>query len=211
VIGVIAASILAGCTPKPPVKQMVLDPKIVKSLSANYWVASDAAGTAISPDSKYVLLVQGGPENRVVAAVPLASDNQKDVSLYSVSNSYLESSSLDFIPVGWLSNTQVVFLAVGWQAQGPSKAKRGVAILTGDISKGSSEEMTFIPLDEGYVHNVKYLPDSGKVLLDVTQAIWAVDVKSKSAKLVKGGLPTYDGMFAARLSPDSSAYIYQLH
>lgn len=211
IVGVVSAFLLAGCTPTPPAKQMVLDPKVVKTWAVDYWVASDAAGTAISPDNKYVLLVQGGPEERIVAAVPLAADDQKDIPLYTVSNSYLQNSSLDFIPVGWLSETQCMFLATGWQYQGPHKEQRGVAVLIGDVSKSSAEEMTFIPLEEGSVHNVRYQPETGKVYLDITQAIWTVDVKSKTAKLVKGGLPTYDGMFMARMSPDSSAYVYQLH
>ena len=35
--------------------------------------------------------------------------------------------------------------------------------------------------------------------------------KGKTARAVKEGLPTYDGLFYSRLSPDASAYVYELH
>ena len=211
VITAISASLLAGCAPKSPAKEMVLDPQIVKSWTVDYWVASDAASTAISPDNKYMLLVQSGPSERVVAAIPLASGDSKEVQLYKVSNSYLETANLDFLTVGWLSATDCVFLAVGSQALGPNEGKRGVSVLVGNVSTGKVDDAAFIPLEQGYVHNVRFPAGSGKVYLDVTQAIWTVDLATKAAKIVKDGLPTYDGMFMARMSPDSSSYVYQLH
>ena len=211
IISAISASLLAGCTPKPPVTEMVLDPKVVKSWAVDYWMASDAAATVISPDNKYMLLVQSGPSERVVAAVPLVAGDSKEVQMYKVNNSYLETANLDFLAVGWLSSTKCVFLAVGSQALGPNEGKRGVSVLTADVTTGTAEETAFIPLEEGYVHNVRFLAGSGKVYLDVTQAIWSVDMATKAAKIVKDRLPTYDSTFMARMSPDSSAYVYQLH
>lgn len=203
---------VSACTPPAPVTEKVLDPRIVKSWNVDYWVASDSAKTSISPDGKYLLLVQAGPEERVVAAVPLTEGDSEEVQLYRVDNSYLASSaSLDFLTVGWMSPTECAFLAVGDQNQGPNKGKRGISILGGDITTGKSQEFAFIPLEMGHVRNMRFDPATGKLYLDMTGAIWTVDTKGKTARAVKEGLPTYDGLFYSRLSPDASAYVYELH
>lgn len=211
VVTAIFASSLAGCAPKPPPIELVVEPKIVKSWDVDYWVASDAVGAAISPDSKYVMIVQSGPSERIVAAVPLGADDTKEIPLYKVPNSYLETKNLDFLTSGWLSPTKAVFIATGRQYEGPHKDEWGVAVFTVDITKPVAEEVVFIPLREGYVHNQRLMPGTGRLYIDITKAIWAVDVGAKTAKVVRDGLPTYDGMFAARMAPDASAYIYQLH
>jgi hypothetical protein len=54
------------------------------------------------------------------------------------------------------------------------------------------------------------LSESGQLSLEVTGAVWNFDMKGKTGKLVKDGLPTYS-LFPARVSPDASAYIYELH
>ncbi|MGE5580467.1 MAG: hypothetical protein ACM3WU_10530 [Bacillota bacterium] len=213
IVAVLVLAVAASaCTPPAPATEKVLDPKIVKSWNVDYWIASDSARTAMSPDSKYVLLVQAGPEERVVAAVHLAKDDAKEIQLYRVDNSYLQSSkSLDFLTVGWTSETKCVFIAAGDQNEGPNQGKRGVSILEGDTASGKSQEFAFIPLEQGHVRRMNYDSATGKLHLDITGAIWVVDTKGKTARLVKDGLPTYDGLFYSRLSPDASAYVYELH
>jgi hypothetical protein len=221
------ASFPAGCLPaksrgsapggsgsKPPPKQLVLDPQVVKSVPVSYWAYSDEPGAAISPDGKYVLMVQRSQEGSKVAAVPLTEGaGERDVVLYSVGREWIEkpTSALEYVSVSWMSNTRCLFLSSGLQSQGPNKGKSGIAVLAGDVSTGTSEEIAFITLTEGLAHSVKYVPSAGRLFLHVTQSIWGVDVNAKSVKLVKGGLPPYDSLFMARISPDATALVYELH
>ena len=88
--------------------------------------------------------------------------------------------------------------------------KRGISVFCGDITIGKSEEISFIPLDQGYIHHLNYLPEKAELTLDTTNSIWNVDMKSKTARLIKGDLPARDSTFQASISPDSSAYVYEL-
>lgn len=139
-----------------------------------------------------------------------AVQNPKEVRLYTVLNSDLEESSLEFKTIGWVSETECAFLAVGWQVQGPNRGKRGISVFSGDIATGKSEEISFIPLDQGYIHHLNYLPEKAELTLDTTHSIWNVNIKSKTARLIKGDLPARDSMLQASISPDSSAYVYEL-
>lgn len=215
-LAIFAALFLAmaasACKTPAPVTERVLDPQIVKSWDVDYWIASDSARTGISPDGKYVLLVQAGQEERVVAAAPLAKDDSKEIALYRVPNSYLGSyTSLDFLTAGWTSETKCVFIAAGDQYDGPNKGRQGISILEGDITTGKSQELAFIPLEHGHVRQWHYDPAEGKLFLDITGAIWVFDTNAMKLTLVKDGLPSYDGLFYSRLSPDCSAYVYELH
>ena len=205
-----SASLLPGCAPAGPVVGRVLDPWIVKSWPVSDWIASDRAATAISPDGAYMLLVQAGPEERVVKAVPLAPENANEIRLYEVDNTYLEKSSLDLEVIGWISETECAFLAAGWQYRGPNEGRYGIGVLTADIETGACEETAFIPLSEEHVQRFTYLPESGQLSLEVTGAVWSVDMKGKIARPVTGGLPT-NNLFPASVSPDASAYIYERH
>jgi len=220
---VVFSSVLAltACT-KPVVPpalaaELVLDPQIVKSFEVDYWVASGAPNLAISPDDKYMLMVQAGANERIVAAVLLAAGDQTDISLYTVSNSHVSNSSLDLITAGWLSETKCVYVAVGDQPDGANAGKYGAAVFVGDISTGKAEEVSFIELEKGgNVTDARLFPDKGSLYLVLGQTmlpgeVWTVDLVAKNQKLVREGLPTYDNMFIGRMSPDGSAYAYQLH
>lgn len=209
-----SASLLPGCAPAGPVIEKALDPWIVKSWPVSYWVASHRASTAISPDGVYMLLVQAGPEKRVVTAIPLAPEDSDEIRLYEVDNAYLEKSSLDLEVIGWISETECAFLAAGSQFTGPNEGRYGISLLTADIETGRCEETAFIPLSEEHLQGFTYLPESGQLSLEVTGAVWSFDLRDKSkgktARLVKDGLPTYS-LFPASVSPDASAYIYEDH
>lgn len=229
---VIAVTVLAitagGCSRPAPVDQRVLDPKTVKSWSFDRWISPEGASTAISPDGKFMLVARQGAEEYLVSAVSLvdeslaadnasegapgdtsegAAQNPTEIRLYTIPSSDLEAK---FKRIGWVSETECAFLALGWQVRGPNAGKRGISIFSGDISAGKSEEISFIPLDQGYIHHLNYLPEKALLTLDTTNSIWNVDMKSKTARLIKGDLPNRDSTFQASISPDSSAYVYEL-
>ncbi len=216
---------MSGCEPPALVSRKVLDPKTVKSWSVDRWISPEGAFTAISPDGKFMLVTRPGPEEYVVTAVPLvdapltagntvgsaAESAGQEVFMYRVDNSDLEMSSLEFKRVGWISETECAFLVVGRQVQGPNKGQRGISVYAGDISTGRSEEISFIPLAGGYIQNLSYLPKKAVLTLDIPEAVWSVDMKSGTARLVKGDLPTHYSTFQAAMSPDVSAFVYELH
>lgn len=225
----LSVSVLAGCgpaapagnqggtgqgtqPPAPPVKKAVLDPQVIRTKQIPYYAYSNDPAAAVSPDGKYVLMVQRSQADMKIAATPIAASGD-DVVLYSVSADWMQNSSIDYLPIGWLSNTEALFISVGWQSQGPNKGDRGAEVLIGDVTKGTSRQLTFIPLPtQGeYLSGAAYSATRGKLFIEVPRAIWAVDLVSKSAKEVAGNLPTYDGLFYSRVAPDASAYVYQLH
>jgi hypothetical protein len=102
--------------------QKVLDPTIVKSWPVEYWIASGSAANAISPDGRYMLLVQAGSKERVVAAIPLTPDSTKEVRgvYYQVSEvtgrSEIWYGALGKTPVQPEENKPVRIAGGYWQA-----------------------------------------------------------------------------------------------
>ena len=206
-----------GCEKVPlgPVTEKVLDPKIVKSFPVDYWVSS-TPNKAISPDGKYAQIVKWGTEANAVVALPLAADGAEsgagDIELFKAKRTDDYGEYVELIGVGWISDTACVFIVSGVQPQGPHEGARGVAAYTADIVTGQAEEIDFIPLekDRGTLNGAELVAESGKMLIHISKEIWAVDLQTKSTHLVKGELPTYDGLFTPRLSPDGTAYAYRI-
>ncbi|MGE5484621.1 MAG: hypothetical protein ACM3X4_06360 [Ignavibacteriales bacterium] len=164
---------------------------------------------AISPGGEYVLAALSGDSGRSVVAISL--DGSGGVrTLHSVDRAYLQRAAFGYYPLGWLSETRYAFAISGWQNSGPNKGKHGVAVLTGDLESGQSREVAFIPVPQGVFRSAAFERETGKAHFSVTSAIWECDVDTGETRLVKGGLPVYDGLFRCRRSPDGRYYVYEL-
>ncbi|HHX28970.1 MAG TPA: hypothetical protein GX716_08205 [Firmicutes bacterium] len=206
----VLAIILAGCSSKTPGgTELVLDPKpgVTKELSGDLY--TDHPGHAISPEGEYLLAEQSDDDGLHIVAVSL-EDDTGDVVLNTVRNQD-SGGYTGQVPIGWTSPTTCVFLVSGKQVQGPNKGKHGVAIMLGDVAVPKTEELGFIELESGSFHSVTFVESDSKVYVHVSKALWEYDIKRESLKLVKGDLPTYDGLFSIGISPSGKYAVYELH
>ena len=212
----------------PPVFSFVDDGVTVESYPVQGSFGSNA-GPAISPDGKYILGTLPGSGSPSVAAFPLQR------GLAPIEFAGLPSATPDtsrIARLGWVSDTECVFLMDGILPPGGSEGEPGVAVYQGRVSDGSSRVISFIPgascrqgaFYPGEIRGEWLLPGESKVYLHlrvvenagtydvwVYRAFWEVDLRSGKARLLKGKLPTYDGLFRAALTSDGRYFTYELH
>ncbi len=199
----LAMTILSGCSNKTPgMSETVLDPQevLTKVLSGDLFTRYPHQ--AISPGGDYLLAEVGDS----MLAVSLKEDDTEDLVLHTISGQD-SSGYVRMVPVGWTSPTTCVFLIAGAQAQG---GKYGVAVMQGDVTNPGAEEVGFIEIESGVYHSFTFIEEESRVYVHVSKALWECDLKTRSLRLVKSDLPTYDGLFAVRVSPAGRYAVYQL-
>lgn len=211
----LSALTLSGCfggdqRKKPPVSA-VFDPEIRAEFQLDEWAWAERPDHVISPDGKYALLGLYGESGQDIAAIPLDVDDHRPIVMYSAPRGWTDQSALQYRTLGWSADGKPLFVAAGWQNQGPNTGKRGIALLSGDLTKAAAEEIAFLDLPQGELHTATYVESRSKVFLVVSGAIWAYDMNGKKLEKVKVDLPTYDGLFYARISPDGKYFVYELH
>lgn len=229
----ISMTFLSGCvkTPTEPgpnsdVPEFVLDPTLVHSTTLSGWAWTNDPSEAISPDGRYLLIAQHDSDATSLVAYPLpARGSHKEdsksgpengfkdepVVLRSIGRQWTMDKGLEYIPMGWLSNTKCLFVSSGLQNQGKHRNQQGLSILEGDISNKQVRELTFIPLEYAIVREAALDPGNNRLILDASDLIITVDLESHTANTVKQEPPTFQGSLAAELSPDKTAYVYNLH
>lgn len=190
-------------------KTRVLGPKVRTEFKVDDWASADSLDETISPDGKNALL-KVWSENGQALIVASLEGGQTPKVLYSVPREWTDLYALSFRTLGWGKDGNPLFIAFGYQSQGPNKDKRGIAVLSGDLSSGTSRELAFMDLPKGELHLAQYLKANNKVYMTVSGAIWTYDLNSEKLSQVKIGLPTYDGLFFPRLSPDGAHFAYDL-
>jgi len=156
----------------------------------------------------------------------LAAKRAQETKFHSLSGKET-SREFGYYPLGWISNDKCLFAIFGWMNDGPKQGKRGLSVREGDLEKGksrpgvsASSELVFEEIPKGYCRSVVYMPDIGKVYFSVatpttdgtgTTEIKEFDAKKRTVRLVKGGLPLYDGLFNPKLSPDGKYYVYNIY
>lgn len=208
---VLAAIILSGCFNKTPaVTEPVLEPQEVLTKVLSGYIYTPSPSQTISPRGDYLLAEKTDEAGFHIVAVSLKEDEGEDVVLYTVSRD--DSGAFTrLVPVGWASPETCVFLAAGEQDEGPNKGKRGVAIMLGNVTVPRAEELAFVELETGLYRSVTFVEDEAKVFVHVSGALWEYDLRNESLRLVKGGLPSYDGLFTVRISPTGRYAVYELH
>ncbi len=207
----VLAIILAGCSDKTPAgKDLVLDPRagVTKTLGGDLYTSKP--DQAISPGGDYILAERGDDAGSHMVAVPLKEGSDREVVLNSISGEESGGYTRQ-VPVGWTSPTTCVFLVTGPQVHGPNKGKQGVAIMLGDVKGPKAEELAFIELETGFYRSITFVEDESKVYVHVSRALWEYDLGSRTLRLVKDNLPTYDGLFIVKVSPAGKYAVYELY
>lgn len=221
-IAVLCLTLLASCGPKEPdwTEGFVLDPHVVKTYQSEDWVWTGDPAKAISPDGKWLLLAQYGMSKRVLA-VPLSiteadgsEANQDRNQVVTLTDDAIEfesdGDSVQYLPVGWLSESRCVFLAEGFHGEGPHRGKAGVSVLSGNVADGTAEEVSFVPVPEGQLREASIFPASSRLVLDLMGSVWTVDLATGEAKAFREmDSPDYEGLFIPRVSPDGSKCMYK--
>lgn len=211
-IALVLALVLTACTePVPAAPKMVLNPKVVLTKELVGDIYTREAGQAISPDGKYMLVQQRTTDGIQIVAVSLQGETGQDVILETVDSEWSYSNYVWLQPIGWTSAMTCVFLESGKQDDGTYQDKNGVLLVSGNVETGQTEELGFIELENGYLHEATYVEDKAKVYLHVTSQLWEVDLNQKAVRLVKDGLPVYDGLLYVRISPTGEYAVYDLN
>ncbi|MGE5542347.1 MAG: TolB family protein [Bacillota bacterium] len=187
----------------------------MKETKVDGWIWTANPRQAISPRGDYALLVRRAASGDAVIAMPLGAGDDGVVTLHTADAVWIREHSPEYnpehYPLGWIDDTRCLFAIYGHQSTGPHQGERGVSIWMGDVNLASSKETAFIPLAEGLFKSGRLISQKGKAYLHVTAAIWEYDVRKDGLRVVSGGMPTYDGLFRPRLSPDGRYYAYDLH
>lgn len=198
--------IIGGCVSPKKNEARELSPSLTQKFTENGWSMADNPQQAISPDGKYVSLVRRSESGQKVIAVAL--DKGTEQVFYSIAKEAFENHYADIRTVSWISSTDFVFVVSGYGAR---KGQRGLAVYKASVSSGSTDELWFLELPEGYAHSIDYVPSSKAILVRVTGSIWSYSLETRRSRCLVSNLPVYDGLFNAKLSPDGSAYVYHVH
>lgn len=231
---------LVGCSPrKSPSTAVILDPHKVGVFEFSGTVWANQVN-ALSPDGKHVLLVKTDSEGNHLAVMPVPVNGDSSgqssgegpnaqkaefITVDSVSKDWVQNNIFSYYPLGWLSNEKVIYAVFGWMDDGPHRGKRGLSIRVADIGdtagdEGEPTEVFFQELPKGYYKDGTFIRDKGSVYFTVTSAaqngtsctiVSQFQVDTKSVRVIKGDLPSYDSLFNPRLSPDGNYYVYDIH
>ncbi|MGE5484317.1 MAG: hypothetical protein ACM3X4_04775 [Ignavibacteriales bacterium] len=166
----------------------------------------------MSPDGRWVLATQTDTAGVKMVALPLDGAAGDPRILHSADRAWTSNNVFGYYSLGWLSGTQCLFATQGWQNTGPHKGQRGVAIFAGDVAKdpASVEEVGFIALPDGSLNSGILIPERKKAYLHVPRTIWEFDAANNRLRQVKSDLPSYDGLFFPKPSPDGRYYVYDI-
>ncbi|MGE5484661.1 MAG: hypothetical protein ACM3X4_06565 [Ignavibacteriales bacterium] len=195
---------------------------LVRSLEIEDPIWTTYYAKTLSPGGRYVLAVNDAAEGARLLAIPVheAADGTAHATaggaateprvLHSAGGKWIGGHIVGQWPMGWLSDNRYMFTVLGDQFDGPHAGKRGVSIRTGDVDGGTPAEVAFIDLSEGSLLSAVLPPGKKKAYLRVTGAIWEYDHERVSLRLVRDGLPKFDGLFRAEVSPDGRYHVYDL-
>jgi hypothetical protein len=213
ILAVLASAItFGGCSPVPIQSSFTLEPQVSLTRQTEGDLYSYVPEQVVSPGGKYLLAEHRDDQGFHMVAVSLTDHTNGDVILNTVGTSYHGNDSYVWqVPVGWMFPTSPIFLVCGRQDQGPHKDENGIAIMLADVNTSKAEEIGFIELESGYFRSAVFVEDESKIYIHVSGALWEFDLKSESLRLVKGNLPTYDGLFHIQISPTGQYAVYEMH
>ncbi|MEW6446906.1 MAG: hypothetical protein AB1426_02295 [Bacillota bacterium] len=166
--------------------------------------------TLTSPDGRWITF-HATQDNRTPGLWVMSLDGSDGRLLARVGERGHEAGTLFLELLGWTEDNRVVFIRQGTQPDGPHKGERGISLRAAHPAGGEPQEVCWLPVPRGIVHQVKFLPEKGGVFVHISGALWRMDIANGLLTLIKDKLPTYDGLFIPRLSPDGGYYVYELH
>lgn len=188
----------------------VPDPETVAEFELEGWAWTDYPENVISPDGKHLLAILNNEERKAVALIPIEGESHDAKILHEAPAAWAGRDGLDYRTLGWTGDGTPLFVVFGYQNRGPNTGKTGVAIWSGGNEEGVAQELAFIDLPTGNLHTSVYLPEENKVFVSVSTAIYSYDLAKNYVTPVKTGLPTYDDLFYAWLSPNGKHFVYEL-
>lgn len=221
IIAILCLSLLTSCRPKEPdwTEEYVLDPHVVRTYQSEDWIWSGKPSEAMSPDGKWLLVARHGISKSMMA-VPLPTDGDDDgqegasnpdrnQEMRITDNAVEfrpEGDTIQFHPVGWLSDTECLFLAEKIKADGGT----GVAVLSGEMADGTIKEISFMPIPLGQLRGIDLFASINRLVLDVMGSVWTVDLATGEAKCLRElESPDYEGLNLPRVSPDGTKCVYE--
>lgn len=207
----LAASACLGQKNDPPQISRALDPRTVAEFEVQGWAWTDDPENSISPDGKYLLAIINNEEHKAVTVIPVEGETHDPKILHEAPAGWAQYDGLDYRTLGWTGDGRPLFLVFGYQNRGPNTGKRGVGIWSGGAGEGEAEELAFIDLPGENLQSSVYLTGQDKVFISVSAAIYSYDLKSSRIAPVKTGLPEYDDLFYASLSPSGKHFVYELY
>jgi len=228
---VLLAIFISGCFRPAGTELLQLDPHLVALLEFRGSAWTTSPEKTLSPDGKYALLVRSDPDGMHLSAIFVGSrtnpGSQGDVTpkeaqeivLDSATKSWTQNNLFGYYPLGWISKDKCLFVIFGWMKDGPNEGKRGLSIREGDIGNKKSYELVFEEVPDGYYKSGAYIAEKGKAYLTLVLrgressscTIKEYDTQKKQIRLIKGDLPSYDGLFDPRLSPDGKYFVYSIY
>ncbi len=118
--------------------------------------------------------------------------------------------SVQFLPVGWLSDTECLFFAEGGQNPEASQGKEGISVFAGDVADRRVREVSFIPVLDGQLRDVSLFAASNRLVVDQMGSVWTVDLGDGRATCLRQlEHPDHEGVLVPRTSPDGTKCIYR--
>ncbi len=209
--------------------EQVLEPELIKVYSGSAWMWAGDPAHAISPDGQWTVVVsQSGGSNRLLALPLIPADGDDPGSEVTLDRADVPAGpggpGLQFVPIGWLSDSTYVYLALGNQDRGGQRLEQGIAVMrvAAPSDSGSAEgtgshsgapkpgEVAFIPATWTYFCHADLFRDPDFLVINVAGALWRVDVSTGTAKLVKSQVHgAFDSVSTPALSPDGSQCAYR--
>ena len=161
---------------------------------------------SVSPDGKYLLGIASGDSRREIVALPL-EERGEAVTIASLPGGGQNLKAT--MTLGWTLSGDAVYLLEGVQPWGPHEGSEGIAIYC-QKPGGSPEEVGFVP-PRVFRGRCWFVPKDHAAFLQVSGALWKVDLLLGGAEEVISDLPSYDGLLNPVLSPDGAYFAYRLH
>lgn len=202
---VILAVLVGGCVSRESL------PRVVYSYQIQGAVWPVAPEAMISPDRKWVLTTRSLPSGLSLVCLPITAESKQPVVVAQADAAWLKERLFGYYPLGWTTPDTVVFMTMGWQNDGPHKGQYGVGVWQASATSAKAEEVGFLPLSQGLVQAAYYVKGKAKIYFHVTQSIWEFDLEQKKMRQVKGNLPSYDGLFYPKPSPNGDYFVYDIY
>jgi Tol biopolymer transport system component len=170
------------------------------------------AAAMFSPEGRWVAFrgVQENPDGRTAGLWAMALDGSGGRLLARSGENELTGDTLVLQLLGWTADSQVVFARQGTQTDGAHRGQRGISLQAVAPEQGEAREFAWLPVPEGMVRQIQYLPGADCVFVQAARALWRVDVADGKKTLLKENTPSYDGFFYPRVSLAGDSCVYEL-
>ncbi|MCG0275131.1 MAG: hypothetical protein L5655_03075 [Thermosediminibacteraceae bacterium] len=161
-----------------------------------------------SPDFKWAAF--SGTENGFGQGLWIFAVDGSDARLVEkIQGEDFESGAFRLWLLGWDNGGSLIYAVSGKFKEGKHQGKEGLIFKKYNPESEEAKEIGRLPLKDGYWSGMMFNRAHNLVFVDVISEIWKVDVAEGVVSPLKGGLPSYDGLFYPRLSPSGEYFAYE--